>query len=231
MNAFAASILSFSKSSIGRKTIVAITGAAMVLFLIGHLLGNLLIFKGSQAMNEYAKMLHDNKALLLGARVGILVCFVAHVYFTIVLTKENKAARPVAYGYQKTRQASMASRTMFWSGLIVLSFVLYHLAHFTWGIGNEYYTGLPRYQWQGTHHVYNMVVDGFHVPIVSFFYLLSLGLLCWHLSHGVASMFQTLGLTTPKTRGIINLGSRAFSAALFLGFASIPLAVLFGLVK
>ncbi len=233
MTNLVASITRVASASIGKKFIVALTGLAMVGFLVGHLAGNLLLFKGPDAINDYAKLLHDNKGLITLARTGLLIAFVLHIWFTIKLVQENRAARPVGYGYMNTRRATGASRSMIWSGLTVLAFVIYHLMHYTWGVANGYHdpANARYFLPDGRHNVYNMVVDGFNFAPAAMFYLLAISLLCWHLSHGVASCFQTLGLTTPNTREAIRKGSLAFSGLLLVGYLCIPLAVIFGIVK
>ena len=131
MSAPSCSLCAFVKSSIGRKIIVAVTGLALVLFLAGHLTGNLLIFAGRDAFNDYAQFLHEvfHGAGVWIARVGLLACFTAHLWFTILLTKENKSARK-KYSHQATVQAPKSSLVMIWSGLTILAFVIFHLLHF-----------------------------------------------------------------------------------------------------
>ena len=224
------SLVRFYQSSIGKKTIVAVTGIGLMLFLVGHLLGNLLVFAGPDALNAYGKKLHDLGPLLWVARIGLLVMVAAHIIATIQLTRMNRAAKPVKYAIEKTRQASRASLTMIWSGLTILTFLVYHLLHYTIKGTNGYRTGNPRYELaDGSHNVYNMVIDGFSVWYVSAFYIIAMFLLCSHLSHGFSSVFQTLGLTTPKTRKPIGLAGHLYAWGLFLGNISIPLAVLTGL--
>ncbi len=225
------SLLRFYHSSIGKKIIVALTGAALMGFLVAHLLGNLLLFSGPEALNGYAKKLQDLGPLLILARGGLLAAVLLHVVGTVQLVKINRAARPQKYAVDTVRQASKASRTMIWSGLTIVAFVLYHLAHFTWALGNEYHNPAIARYWvePGVHNVYNMVVDGFRVWYVSAFYILAMFLLCSHLSHGFASVFQTLGLATPRLRQPIAIGGHLFAWGLFLGNISIPLAILFGL--
>jgi succinate dehydrogenase / fumarate reductase cytochrome b subunit len=230
MNSLWTSLTRFYNSSIGKKIIVALTGVAMLLFLAGHLLGNLLVFKGPDAINAYAKWLHGLGGALLMARLGLLAAVVLHVVATIQLVKQNRAARPVAYGCPATRRATKASRTMILSGLVILSFVIFHLMHYTWGVRNNYYDpGNMRYHLpSGDHNVYNMLVDGFNWVPASIFYLISIGLLCMHLSHGFSSAFQTLGLTTRGTRSFLDLAGKVYAVGIFVGYASIPLAILFG---
>ena len=224
-------LIRFYQSSIGKKIIVALTGAALMGFLVAHLLGNLLIFSGPEAINGYAKKLQDLGPLLYVARAGLLLFVVFHIVCTVQLVKINRAARPQKYAVDTVRQATKSSLIMIWSGLTILAFVLYHLAHFTWALGNEYHNpGIARYWVEpGVHNVYNMVIDGFRVWYVSAFYIIAMFLLCSHLSHGFSSIFQTLGLATPRTRQPINVAGKLFAWGLFLGNISIPLSILFGI--
>ena len=216
-------------SSIGRKWIVALTGIVLVLFVIGHLLGNLSIFLGPDAMNAYAAFLKSTGELLWVVRIVLLTCVVLHIWFTITLWHENKRARPQKYAVKNELGTTVYARLMRISGLTVLAFVIYHLAQFTWQSFNpEYKTWLDP---QGRHDVYRMVVTAFSCPLVSGFYLLAIGLLGMHLSHGIASLFQTLGITTEKMRPLFEKGGLIVACVIFLGFASIPTAVLLRLVK
>ena len=231
MSAITNSLGSFLKSSIGRKIIVAVTGLALVLFLAGHLTGNLLIYAGPEAFNDYAQFLHEalHGAGVWIARVGLLACFGAHLWFTILLTRENKAARP-KYAHQVTVQAPKSSLIMIWSGLTILAFVIFHLLHFTVRVGSDYGSLVDQEYLAATgeerHDAWLMVIKGFQVPVVSIFYIIAMTLLCSHLAHGVASIFQTLGLRTKKTAGAITVLSKAYAAVVYFGFISIPLAVL-----
>jgi len=229
MSSSSRSLCAFVKSSIGRKFIVALTGLGLVLFLAGHLSGNLLIFAGQEAFNDYAEFLHSflHGAGVWVARIGLLICFVAHVWFTILLTKENKAAR-TEYAYEATVQAPKSSRIMIWSGLTILAFVIFHLLHYTVKVGSDFSSYKDEL---GRHDAYRMVVTGFSNWFVSIFYIISMSLLCSHLSHGVASIFQTLGLRSEKTALPITRLSQAYAVVIYVGFISIPLAVLFGFVK
>ena len=227
------SVLRFYHSSIGKKLLVAITGLALIGFLAGHLLGNLLIFGGPEAINTYAKKLHDLGPLLYVIRAGLLAVVLLHITATVQLVRMNRAARPQKYAVDTVRRASKSSRIMIWSGLTVIAFVLYHLAHFTWALGNEYRNPAVTRYWvePGVHNVYNMVVDGFRVWYVTAFYIIALGLLTSHLSHGFSSVFQTLGLSTTRTRRPIEVAGQLFAWGWFLGNLSIPVAILAGLVS
>ena len=220
MSAFSCSPCAFVKSSIGRKIIVALTGLALVLFLAGHLSGNFLIFAGEEAFNEYAEFLHSflHGAGVWIARLGLLACFFVHIWFTVLLTKENKAARP-KYAHNATVQAPKSSRIMIWSGLTIIAFVIFHILHFTVRTDAELATIGEISPWE-------MVIVGFQNPLVVIFYLISMTLLCSHLSHGVGSIFQTLGLRSKKTAGPIKFISKAYAVVIYLGFISIPIAIL-----
>ena len=225
-------LTNFYGSSIGKKIIVAVSGLFLLLFLLAHLIGNLLIYAGQEAINEYAVWLKElgHGSMIWIARFGLLALIVAHVVTTIALVRQNKAARPQRYAHEATVQASGSSRIMIWSGIIILVFVVYHIMHFTLGIGNEYYAG--GYEMSDGHHdVYKMVIDGFSVWYVSAFYIFSMALLCSHLSHGFSSVFQTLGLRTERTWPIIRGAGLIYAAVIFFGNISIPISVMTGFVK
>jgi succinate dehydrogenase / fumarate reductase cytochrome b subunit len=220
-------------SSIGKKFVVAITGTAMVLFVIGHLLGNTTIFFGPEAVNSYAMHLRDLGPLLWVARIGLLAAIVLHVYFTMLLWKENQAARPQKYAVSAPMKTTVFARTMRLSGLIVLAFVAFHLAHFTWHwvqpANAEFHAEVDGRQ---VHDVYSMVVLGFRNPLVSGFYIFSLALVAFHLSHGIGSHFQTLGLSNNTLRPALETAAKVLAWALFAGYSAIPISILvFGLGK
>ena len=235
MNAAAASsypiVTRVWKSSIGRKLIVAITGLALVLFLAGHLAGNLLVFAGREHFNDYAQQLHE---LFHGvgvwiARAGLLAAVVLHVVATISLTRENRAARE-NYAHPATIQTTKSSKLMIWTGLTILAFVVYHLMHFTLHLGNDYssYVDPQHLAVEGKERMdaWKMVIDGFSVWYVVLFYIIAMTLLCSHLGHGVQAMFQTLGLRSKKSAPMINALSIGFAWVIYLGFISIPIAIL-----
>jgi succinate dehydrogenase / fumarate reductase cytochrome b subunit len=226
------------RSSLGRKYLMALSGVALFLFLIGHMVGNLMIFLGRDGINGYAAFLHGVTEVLWAVRLGLLAMVVLHVVSAISLSLENKAARPVPYERLDPVVASYASRTMLMSGLIVASFVIYHLLHFTGRVPTVNLTGvdfdsLHESLRNGTQRpdVYAMVVLGFSKPLVTLFYLLGMGLLCLHLSHGASAMFQSLGLKTDAYRSMLDKFAIAVSVILFVGFSAVPISVLLGLVK
>ena len=234
MNNTLSFLKNFWRSSIGKKIVVAVTGAVLALFLAGHLSGNMLLFipDGGHAFNEYAYFLHHalHGALVWIARIVLLTCFIFHLVGTIQLTKMNRSAGE-KYKKDVSQRSSFASKMMIWSGLTILAFVVYHILHFTARVGNDYDTDARYTLENGHHNAYQMVVDGFNWWPATLFYVIAVTLLCSHLSHGVASIFQTLGLRTSKTESVINVGAKAYSLIIWIGFISIPLAVIVGIIK
>ena len=220
----------FWRSSIGGKVIMAITGLMLFGFVVAHLAGNLLLFSGPDAINAYAKWLHDKGALLWVARGGLLAVFVLHIVTGIRLARGNRAARPVPYARPDTVQASFASRSMVLSGITVLVFVVYHLLHFTFGVTNPEHHGLNAAGAQG-HDVYSMVTASFRVPAIVVVYVAFQVVLFLHLSHGVQSLAQTLGINHSRYTPMIKTLSLLLALVVAGGNALLALSVLTGLVE
>ena len=204
----------FLDSSIGAKLTVGLTGALLVLFTVGHLVGNLKVFQGPDAINAYAYFLkHDIGLLLWAARGGLLVVFVLHLVLALRLQFRAKAARPVAYAHPRSVQAGVSSRTMLYTGILVLLYVLLHVAHFTLGWVKPAHvldpaTGqtiavnyLDLHDAKGRHDVYGMVVAGFTNPVIAVIYVVAQLVLFLHLRHGIPSTFQTLGIKSTAGPG------------------------------
>jgi len=227
-------VLNIFSSSLGKKYIMALTGFVMFLFVLGHLAGNLQIFLGPEAINRYGHFLQSNPELIWPARIVLLVMLVLHIWSAVKLSAENKAARPIAYGAWQPVGSTYASRTMLMSGLIVFVFIIYHLLHFTVQVKNVNLTGQSFVDFtdpQKRHDIYRMMIVGFSNGWVSGFYILGMALLCLHLSHGTSSMFQSIGWKSPVYGPFLDKASRWLAIAIFLGYASIPVAILLGLVK
>lgn len=231
MSAVFDSLSRFYASSIGKKILVALTGLMLVGFVLGHMIGNLLVFVGRDAINEYGHML---QTMLHGggvwiARIGLLAAVVIHIVATIQLTKANRAARPEKYGQHKAQVCSSSSRTMIWSGLTILAFIVYHLLHFTVRIGNDYATYKTTLHGETVHDVYRMVIAGFSWMPATVFYIIAMLLLNRHLSHGFSSLFQTLGIATDKSEPLFKKLGSLFALLILVGNCSIPIAIwLFG---
>ncbi len=213
---------------------MAVTGFALLIFVIGHMVGNLQFFLGPDVINAYGNFLQTTPELLWTARIGLVVMVVLHIYSAIALSAENKAARPVGYGSYKPVGSSYASRTMLMSGLIVLAFIIYHLLHYTVQLQAINLTGqnfVPLHDEKGRHDIYRMMIIGFSNLWVSLFYLIGVGLLALHLSHGASSMFQSMGWKTEPLGRWLDRLAPLLALVLFVGYAAIPLSVLTGLMK
>lgn len=211
-------------SSIGKKTIVAFTGAILLFFLFGHLLGNLTIYMGSEWTNSYGKHLHDFWPILWTSRIILLVAGFLHIYFTVILWRDAEKAT-IKKVFHTHIQTTLFSRTVRLSGLIIFSFVLFHLLHFTWGLVQPKYANLISPN--GEHDIFSMVVHGLRNPYIAGFYIFGLGLVAFHLSHGIGSLFQTFGISNRKLRPILNWTGYFVAWILFIGYASIPISILF----
>ena len=219
----------FITSSIGRKYVMAVTGIFLFGFVVAHMLGNLQIYLGQDALNSYAEHLEEMPWLLWPARVFLLLTLLTHIFVSMSLAIENRAARPVRYAHQNTIQASYASRTMVMSGIIIFLFIVYHLLHFTFGkIQPQFFEHMDV---KGREDVYGMVVHGFQNIYVSASYIAAMAVLCLHLSHGLQSLFQSLGIRTQKTGPWIKKMALSLSLFIFIGNASIPISILLGLIK
>jgi succinate dehydrogenase / fumarate reductase cytochrome b subunit len=203
---------------------MAVTGLALFGFVVAHMLGNLQVYLGPEALNAYAEGLRKLPALLWGLRLGLLLAAVLHVWSAYGLTRLNAAARPRAYRERANRASSYASRTMRWSGVLVLLFVVYHLLHFTFGPRSVHPQFVPG-------DVYHNFVTGFQNPLVSGFYILAMLALGLHMYHGVWSMMQTVGLSHAR----YDRWRQAFAALMTVvvigANVSFPLAVLTGLLR
>ncbi len=219
----------FYQSSLGKKYIMALTGLGLFAFVIIHMLGNLQIFLGPDPINSYAEFLKSKPVFLWTLRAGLLAITVLHIASAIQLIMINRRARPVGYSTDKIVAASFAARTIVVSGLIILMFVIYHLLHFTFGAVDPQF--LKYHDYLGRHDVYRMMIEGFSNPFASAFYIVSMGLLCMHLSHGVSSTFQSLGLKRRVYVDAIDRLASVSAIVIFLGNCAIPIAVLAGLVE
>jgi len=227
--------------SLAKKYLMALSGLILVLFILGHMLGNLQFFLGPEVINAYAYHLHHlpgNPVTLWLIRLFLFAALATHVWMAVLLTKENRAARPEAYAGQKCQAATYAARTMPITGVLILAFVVFHILQFTTRVVPENYNKTIGESGIEVGHVplqyfdvYAMMVDGFSNPLIALFYAVTMGLLCMHLSHGVSSMFQSIGLRNEHWRPKLKLAAVVFGWVIFLGFASIPAAVTAGLGK
>ena len=201
---------------------MAVSGLILFLFVLGHLIGNLQIYEGPEKLDNYAKFLRSMPALLWTVRLILVLMVVVHIWSSIQLALRNWSARPTGYRKWRSTKSSYASRTMYWSGPIILAFVIYHLLDFTFGTVN------PHFQ---DGDVYANVVASFQRIPVSAFYIFAMLLLCLHLYHGLWSMFQSLGAAHPRYTPILKRCAAMVALLIAAGNISIPVSVMAGLVK
>jgi succinate dehydrogenase / fumarate reductase cytochrome b subunit len=212
----------FFASTLGRKVVMAVTGVILFGFVLGHMAGNLLLYRGPEALNAYAEGLRHIPAGLWGARAVLLLSVLLHIWAAVSLTKSNASARPKGYARRKDTAATYASRTMVWSGPLIALFIVYHLLHFT--IGSVHAQFIPG-------DVYHNVVTGFQNPLISGFYIVAMLALALHLYHGVYSMTQSVGLNHPQINSYRRGFAALFTTVVVVANISFPLAVLAGIVK
>lgn len=247
-------------STVGQKLLVGLTGILLVGFLVFHMAGNLKMFSGPEAMNEYAHFLkHALGVWLWVARGGLLLLFLAHLVLAVRLRLQAKAARPVGYRVMRSAQATLQAKTMLWTGVVILLFTAYHLLHYTFGLvhpaavnapPDDYLTQRVNEQLaarnlaagsavnyldlrddDGRHDVYAMVLAGFRTPYISAIYLVSQLLLFVHLSHGIQASLQTLGLVGKRFTPLAKLAGWATAGVIFAGNVAIVAAVWAGYVR
>ena len=222
-------LVKFAKSSIGAKVVMALSGAAILLFVLVHMAGNLQIYLGQDAYNTYAHFLKSKPLLIWTARLGLITMVALHVGSGLRLAVLNRQARPHAYALKRYTRATWTSRSMAVSGLCVLSFIIYHLLHFTLGVTHpEHYHLVDS---AGRHDVYTMFVLGFQRPAVAFSYMVAMVLLGLHLEHGASSMFQTLGLNHSRYNNLISKIGPGLATLIVLGNVSMPAAVWLGIIR
>jgi succinate dehydrogenase / fumarate reductase cytochrome b subunit len=217
-------IVRFYRSAVGKKWVMAITGIVLMSFVLVHLIGNLKVYLSKDELNLYGEALRDipghllpRTVLLWTIRIGLILAFVFHIHSAYSLTVMNRRARPQTYKSKRDYiAASWASRTMRWTGVIVLLYVLFHLADLTWGSANpEFVRGDP----------YNNLIYSMQRPVVAGIYILATIALGFHLLHGAWSLFQSLGINNPKYNGARRQFAIAFMAIIVLGNISFPIAV------
>lgn len=228
--------------SLVKKYLMAVSGLVLALFVLGHMLGNLQIFLGPDAINTYAYHLHHLPGepwSLWAIRAVLIVCLIVHVWMAVLLTRENMLARPDSYRVKKSEVSTYAARTMPVTGVLLLAFIVFHILQFTTRVTPEDYNvtigTVPLDLGHGlivqAFDVYAMMVKGFSSVLISGFYIVIMALLCLHLTHGVASMFQSVGLRNESWRYKLVAFAKVYGWVVFLGFISIPIAILCGYGK
>jgi succinate dehydrogenase cytochrome b subunit len=215
--------LRFWQTTVGKKAVMAVTGIILFGFVVGHLVGNLQVYEGPKKLNDYAHFLRSHLGLLWFTRSVLLVSVVLHIWSSFQLWLGHREARPVGYVKKANMNSSYASRTMYWSGPIVLAFIIFHLLNLTFG---SVHPGAPFVEGD----VYANVVTGFQFWPVAAFYIFAMILLCTHLYHGLWSIFNTLGFSHPVYTPWIQRFAKLIAILIAVGNISIPVAVLAGFI-
>lgn len=216
----------FYQTPVGKKAVMAATGAVLFGYLAAHLLGNLQIYTGNPAnINAYAGFLHSKPALLWAARLVLLAAVILHIVAAAQLWLLKRAARPVGYHRKEETGSNYAARTMIWSGPIIAAFVIFHVLHLTTG------SVVPLAMTPGGPDVYHNVISGFRHPMISSFYIVAMMLLCLHLYHGLWSMFQSMGVSHPRYTPLLKRFAAAFAFFIAIGNISIPVSVMIGIIQ
>ncbi len=220
--------MQFLSSSVGRKVLMAITGFFMLFFVTAHLMGNSTIFFGPSALNSYAEHLHSLGPLVWIFRIFMFLMLVVHLYFGITLTLENNAANPSKYAKSSKLRATFASQTMIWSGLLILVFLVYHLLQFTFRVTPDI---VPAAVIDRPGDVYGMVLGSFHIFTIALVYVAAMVTLFFHLSHGIQSLFQTVGCSNDNTLPKVTMVGKLISVLFLVGYSAIPVFILAGILK
>jgi succinate dehydrogenase / fumarate reductase cytochrome b subunit len=215
-------IRAFWRSLVGKKVVMAVTGVILLLYIVGHLLGNLQIFEGPERLNAYAAFLKSTGELLWAVRIVLLLSLVLHIIASIQVSLASKRARPSDYEVKKSIETSYAARTMIWSGPLIFLYVVYHLAMFTFLVTGPGYSPTD---------VYRNEVQAFQVPAISLFYVVAIVFLGMHLYHGAWSMLHTLGASNPRYRVLRMTIAPIVAIAITVGYIAIPIAVLMGFIS
>lgn len=215
--------LGFIETSVGKKALMAVSGVILLGFVIAHMAGNLQIYQGPEALNSYAHWLRTIPKALWTMRAIVLFAVLVHIVAAYQLTVQSRRGRGSRYVKFKPQAASYASRTMRWSGVIIVAFVIYHLLDLTFGVANP--------DFNHELDVYHNVVASFSQPLVAGAYVVANALLGMHLVHGVWSMFQTVGLNNGHWTRRLRLVAAGATAVIVVGNISMPVAVLAGIIR
>ncbi|MGI9078885.1 MAG: succinate dehydrogenase cytochrome b subunit [Gemmatimonadaceae bacterium] len=211
--------LRFWRSTIGKKMVMAVTGIIMIGFVVGHLLGNLLVFRGPEKLNSYAAFLRGTGGALWMARLVLLASVILHVVAAVQLTRLERRARPIGYYRKEPQVSTLAARTIRWGGLLIFFFVVLHLLHFTTGTVHPTFNKTD---------VYANMISAFRVPWISALYIVAMAALGLHLYHGTWSSIRTLGMNRASRDPLKRRAAALLATAVWLGFTIIPVAILAG---
>jgi succinate dehydrogenase / fumarate reductase cytochrome b subunit len=213
----------FYRAAIGKKIVMGVTGLIGIGFVIVHMAGNLLAFRGQEAINAYAHFLASTGELLWLLRIVLIVSVILHVIAAYQLTMQNRAARPKGYVDRETQVSTWAARTLRWGGVLLLIFIILHILHFT----------NPGWRPEGVFDkadVYTNIVMSFRIWWITLFYVIAMISLGLHIYHGAWSSVRSIGLAQPKQRPLHRTVALGIALILWLGFTAVPVAVFAGLI-
>lgn len=214
----------FYASMVGKKVVMGVTGLIGIGFVILHSLGNLLVFRGPEAINSYSHFLKSTGELLWTLRIVLVVAVILHVIAAVQLTLQSRAARPIGYSKRESQVATIASRTMRWGGVFLLVFIVLHILHFTTG------TIKPAGVFT-SEDVYANMVGSFRIWWVALFYVLSMIALGLHLFHGAWSSVRSVGVSPPSPQPFHRRISLVIAILVWAAFTAVPIAVFSGIVR
>ena len=219
--------MSLFTSSVGRKVLMAVSGFFLLFFIVAHLAGNSTIFIGSDWINSYAEHLHELGPFVWVFRAFMLVMLLVHILFGVILTLENWGANPGKYAVSKRVKVTFSSRTMIWTGLLLLAFIVYHLLHFTLRITPDIVLAADEL---GRFDVFTMVVSSLRVTAIAAVYIFAMIVLFLHTRHGIQSFLQTLGLSNDNLQPRYTLAGNLISGLFLVGYGAIPVLILTGIL-
>jgi len=221
-------LLRLLNTTIGRKLLVAFSGLLLLAFVLGHVAGNLTIFIGPSALNSYAHWLQES-SMLWFVRIGLLTIVAIHFWLGLHVTYENSVARSITYQGQNSTIHWFLNHRMALSGLVILLFIIGHIAHLTLGLGGEDY--FYRLDDRGYIDVAARVILGFQNPIIAWSYIAAMGFMAFHLKHSIRALFQTMGFFHENYFSLFEFIAWSITLFIVIGLLSIPLAVQFGLLN
>lgn len=230
-NGCTCSCLKVLENPVAKKMLMAVTGIGLVAFLFVHLIGNMSLYAGPGGINAYGQTLHSLPPVVWAFRAGLVLLLAVHIWLGIKVTLENQAARPTPYAQRTYLKVTLASRTMIWTGAIIGVILVYHILHFTVQMICPETAANALKDTLGRPDVYTMVVSSFRKIGISLVYLIWMGAVALHVSHGVHSSFQTMGLSGEQTLPLWTRLALCVAAFVFIAYTSIPAAILAGIVK
>ena len=219
--------MSLLTSSVGRKVLMAVSGFCLLGFIVAHLIGNSTIFLGSGWLNAYAEHLQELGPFVWVFRSFMLLMLSVHILFAVILTLENWGANPGKYAVSKKLKVSFASKTMIWTGLLLLTFIVGHLLQFTVRITPDIVLAADEV---GRFDVFTMVVSSLRITMIAALYIIAMIVLFLHTSHGIQSFLQSLGLSNDKLQPRYTLAGKLISTLFLVGFGAIPVLILTGIL-